>query len=71
MKDGEASREEMHACEADWQLNMYGGAVDSFTNPDAGDDPATGVAYDEAAATRAWADIQQFFDRVLQPAGNE
>ncbi len=65
MKDVEAFAREMHACKADWQLNMYGGAVHAFTNPDAGDDPSTGAAYDEAAARRAWADMKQFFAEVL------
>lgn len=64
-EDVEAFRKEMHACGADWQLVMYGGAVHAFTNPDSGDDPSTGAAYDPAAAKRAWRHMQQFFDEVL------
>ena len=46
--------DEMTAADVDWQLVMYGNAVHSFTNPAAGDDPSTGVAYNEKAALRSW-----------------
>jgi dienelactone hydrolase len=65
MKDVETFAEEMHRCGADWQLNMYGGAVHAFTNPDSGDDPSKGAAHDETAATRAWEDMKQFFGEVI------
>jgi dienelactone hydrolase len=61
----EAFQKEMHACGADWQLNMYGGAVHAFTNPDSGDDPSTGAAYDPVAARRAWEDMKRFLEEVL------
>ena len=49
----------------DWQLMLYGGAVHTFTNPAAGSDPATGVAYDEDAAARSWNLMRLFFQDVF------
>jgi dienelactone hydrolase len=46
--------DEMTSAKIDWQLVMYGNAVHSFTNPAAGGDPSTGVAYNEKAALRSW-----------------
>jgi len=37
--------EEMRKAKADWQLVQYGGAVHSFTVPEAGTDTAKGMAY--------------------------
>jgi len=49
-----AFKDEMRAARADWQVNSYGGAVHSFTNPDSGDDPTDGVAYHKEADRRSW-----------------
>lgn len=57
--------EEMNGCGADWQLNMYGSAVHSFTNPEAGSDPSGGSAYRKDADDRSWQDMLTFFRRVL------
>jgi len=59
---------EMNHCGADWQLNMYGGAVHSFTDRDAGSDASKGAAYQAAADARSWADLQQFLKRILRDA---
>ncbi|MBN2081426.1 dienelactone hydrolase family protein [bacterium] len=56
---------EMNAAGVDWQLIMYGGAVHSFTDWNAGSDPAQGVAYDGAADRRSWADMLQLFGEVF------
>ncbi len=50
---------------ADWQMNLYGGAVHSFANPAAGSDKSKGVAYDPKAATRSWQAMQLFFKEIL------
>jgi dienelactone hydrolase len=50
----------------DWQLVAYGGAVHSFTNPEAGNDPSKGSAYNEAADKRSWAAMKQFFVEIFQ-----
>ena len=55
-----AFREEMSAAGVDWILVEYGGAVHSFTNPGAGDDPSRGSAYDPAADRRSWRAMQDF-----------
>lgn len=57
---------EMNAAGVDWELNMYGNAVHSFTDWGAGDDPSQGVAYNAAADARSWADMQQLFSEILQ-----
>jgi len=59
---------EMKQCGADWQLNVYAEAVHSFTNPNSGSDPSKGMAYNAAADKRSWADMLQFFGRVLAEA---
>jgi dienelactone hydrolase len=56
------------ALEADsvkYQINIYGGAVHSFTNPASGSDKSTGVAYDETGARRAWREMQDLFKEVF------
>lgn len=49
-----AFQAEMRNAQADWQMNVYGGAVHSFANPEAGDDPSDGNAYSKQADTRSW-----------------
>ncbi len=61
-----AFRKEMEGAHVDWQLIMYGGAVHAFTDPDAGDDPSRGAAYNAAADHRSWRLMQSFFDELFQ-----
>lgn len=58
--------EEMTQAEVDWQLVAYGDAVHSFTNPEAGNEPSKGVAYNQVADRRSWQDMQQFFAEIFQ-----
>jgi len=60
-----AFADEMRAAKADWQLVSYGGAVHSFSNPDADAAGIDGVAYDEPAARRAWTHHLTFLTEVL------
>ena len=60
-----AFQEEMRQAGVDWQMNYYGGAVHSFTNPEAGKAGIKGVAYNEAADRRSWQEMRDFFDEVL------
>ncbi len=53
----------------DVTLIQYEGAKHSFTNPDADGSFNEGAIYHEEAATKAWSDMQELFDRVLQPKG--
>ena len=57
---------EMRQANVDWQLIAYGGAVHSFTNPEAGDDKSQGVAYDAEADRRSFADMRQFFNEIFK-----
>jgi len=57
---------EMVEADVDWQLNSYGGAVHAFTQAHAGDDPSTGVAYDESADKRSWQAMKSFFAEVFE-----
>jgi dienelactone hydrolase len=66
-KEVEAFEQEMRAARADWQLVVYGGAVHSFTNPGAGDDPAKGAAYNEPAERRSWQAMRTFLREKLGP----
>ena len=58
--------EEMDSADVKWQMNFYSGAVHSFTNPKSGDDPSTGVAYNERAAERSWEAMKMFFDDIFE-----
>ena len=64
-KDMAAFQEEMKKAKVDWQLVLYGGAVHSFTQKDAGSDNSKGAAYNEQADLRSWAAMQQFFGEIF------
>jgi len=57
---------EMRAGKVDWQMNLYGGVVHSFTNPAA---DAMGrpdfARYDAKADARSWAAMRAFFDEIF------
>jgi dienelactone hydrolase len=59
-------QQEMRNANVDWQMIFYGGAVHSFTNPAAGDDPSRGVAYNAAADRRSWEAMKRFFDEIFK-----
>jgi dienelactone hydrolase len=56
-----AFEEEMRKGGVDWQLVTYGGAVHSFTNPGAGNNPSQGAAYNAKADHRSWEAMKTFF----------
>ena len=56
---------EMEMAKVDYQLVMYGGAVHSFSDPSAGNDPSTGVAYNARADRRSWQDMKTFFAEIF------
>jgi dienelactone hydrolase len=64
-KDVEAFHEEMRRTKADYTFISYGGAVHSFTQKEAGNDPSKGAAYQEAAATRSWQHMEIFFRELF------
>lgn len=61
----EAFQAALEAADADWQMNIYGEARHSFTNPDADDYGIDGVAYQEEADHRSWAALQLFFGEIF------
>jgi dienelactone hydrolase len=61
-----AFQEEMRQARVDWQMVYYGGAVHSFTNPDADRAGIKGVAYNEAADRRSWRAMQDFFAEIFK-----
>ncbi len=60
-----AWEDEMRAAGADWQLITYGGAVHSFTNPNASAMGFPGVAYHQPTDTRSWQAMLQLFAERL------
>lgn len=56
---------EMRDADADWYFVRYADAVHAFTEVGAGDDPSTGVAYNEEAYTRSWQSTLDFFEDVF------
>lgn len=61
----EAFLSEMKRYGTDFQFIAYSGAVHAFTNPEAGDDPSTGVAYNAEADRRSWAHMKMFFGELF------
>ena len=57
--------DEMRAAGVDYHIVLYGGAVHAFTNPDSGNDPKRGVAYNENADKRSWEEMKAFFAELL------
>lgn len=60
-----AFEDEMRGGFVDWQLIKYSGAVHSFTNPNAGNDPSKGAAYDKNADKRSWIAMKMFFQELF------
>ncbi|MCB9990963.1 MAG: dienelactone hydrolase family protein [Rhodospirillales bacterium] len=63
--DVDTFMQEMDAANADWILTQYAGAVHAFTEKEAGDDPSTGVAYNEKADKRSWDATIGFLEEIF------
>jgi dienelactone hydrolase len=61
-----AFEEEMRAGKVDWQMNVYGGVVHSFTNPDAhkAGRPEQ-LRYDAKADARSWREMHALLEEVF------
>jgi len=57
---------EMKEGGVDYQIVLYGHAVHSFTNENAGRDPSTGNAYEPRADRRSWEAMRDFLQEVFQ-----
>ena len=55
----------MRQTTVDWQVHSYGGAVHSFTNPDAGKLGNPALAYNPAADKRSWQAMLELFDEAF------
>jgi dienelactone hydrolase len=62
-----AFEQEMRAADVDWRMNVYGGAVHSFTNPSAELLGMPGIAYHQPTDERSWRAMLDFFDERLGP----
>jgi dienelactone hydrolase len=62
-----AFENEMRGGGVDYEINLYGGAVHSFTQPMAGNDPKTGNAYNPEADRRSWQAMKDFFAELFGP----
>lgn len=58
LADVENFRQEMRDSKADWQMNIYAGALHGFTEP-------ASKAYNEAAARRSWLAMGSFLDEIF------
>jgi dienelactone hydrolase len=56
---------QMRDTTVDWQLCSYGGAVHSFTNPDADKLGNPALAYNAAADRRSWAAMLSLFEETF------
>lgn len=64
-EDIAAFQQELRDAGVDWQMVYYSGAVHSFTQKAAGDDPSRGAAYDERADRRSWQAMRALFDEIF------
>lgn len=65
-KDIEAFKSELNEAKVDWQMDIYSGAVHSFTQPMAGNDNSRGAAYNAKADKRSWTAMNSFFGELFQ-----
>lgn len=63
--DVAAFMDEMTKAKAVWRMETYGGAVHSFSNPGAGDNVASGSAYNQEAEKLSIATMERFFGEIF------
>ena len=64
-RDVPGFQDEMRKAKADYTFIAYAGAVHSFTQKEAGNDPTKGAAYQEAATRRSWQHMKDFFREIF------
>jgi dienelactone hydrolase len=57
--------DEMRAARADWELDVYGGAKHSFSNPGADQSHVPGLAYNREADQRSWSRMKDFLKEIF------
>jgi dienelactone hydrolase len=58
---------ELTEAEADWQIQAYGHVRHGFTNPNASHMGNAGIAFDQAAARRSWAALEDYLAELFEP----
>lgn len=61
-----ALEKELKDAGANFQINIYSGAVHSFTQKEAGGDPSKGAAYNARADKRSWQAMKAFFAEIFK-----
>ena len=61
----EAFVQEMRAGGVDWQMELYGGVVHSFTNPEADKLGNPALNYDAKADHRSWLKLKEFLGEIF------
>jgi dienelactone hydrolase len=56
----------MRDANVDWQMDVYSGAVHSFTNPNSDKFGIPGVGYNERADKRSWEAMKLFFAEIFR-----
>ena len=54
---------------ADWQIHAYGNTRHGFTNPNASSMGIAAVAFDQAAARRSWAALEDYLSELFELNG--
>lgn len=58
-------QEALTAADANWEMDLYGGVLHSFTNPRVGDYGIENLRYDAQADARSWQRMQSFFNELF------
>ncbi len=59
-------QKKLSAAHANWEMDIYGGAHHSFTNPDAGQFGIPNLQYNQQADGRSWTRMQALFQEVFK-----
>jgi dienelactone hydrolase len=59
-------QDELKQAQANFQINIYSGAMHAFTNPDADSHHIPGVAYNAEADKRSWMALNDFFAELFR-----
>ncbi len=60
-----AFQQSMRDAKVDWVMNIYGGAVHAFTNPEADKHGIPGIGYNANADKRSWQAMKEFFEEIF------
>lgn len=60
--------DELTAAKVDWEVVLYSGTVHAFTQPMAGNDPSTGLAYKAESDRRSWQALRDFLGEIFAGA---